>query len=810
MDLCSVAHTQNGLVLDSTFEAQSGTFCYESLTSTSQSKATQFVDANSAYTCEVDSVMDPTRYATADADTTLAGFLERPVEIGRFSWGVGLGLDHRFNPWDLWMSNPRVSNRLNNYRNFKGKLHIKVVLNGNPFYWGRALLSYEPHHQSPFITTTNLNLDRIPASQRPHVWLDTASSSGAEMVLPFFYPYDSYDLVTDPKDLGYLWLNGFTTLRHANGLTNPIGIVVYAWCTDVDLSSPTNFDYGGLVAQAGTVDEYGSGAISRPANILAAVANKLTLVPAIAPFAMATSIGASAVANIAKAFGYSRPRVVSAIQTRRLWPTGDLATTDSEDTSMTTALTLKQEVTVDPRTTGLSGVDEMSFSHLNGIESYLIDVPWEISDAPNFPLFSAPVSPMMYDVGLKLGATINGCGFTPTAFTALPFTYWRGSMTYRFQVVSSGYHRGRILVVWDPYFPDDTPELNTVYSKIVDIAEEKDFSVTVGWGNPAPALRVRQPTKPPLKSFEVGGTFNVASEFENGTITLYVLTPLVSSGSDTNPVRILVSTSSKDMTYWGPNNSHVADATFESQSGTVDPATEVVSPEGQEELTPVGGDVKPEVFSIVCGEVIPSFRTCLKRYGGIRTVLVDYDAVVDNFAKIDLYCGSVVPMKEQKIGGTEYAQSTTLFSYVSQCYAGVRGAFRVKLVPILNDSTAKRLPPLMFRRKSDVNWSPAVAVNYPKTAPGIESYHNDNDGGSWDGVVHGNELTGGVVEAEVPYYSNRRFRSPSTPLAGHEGGGYIITIASEAVQMIYRHFVSAGEDYNLFFFLGVPTVWRPT
>jgi hypothetical protein len=65
-------------------------------------------------------------------------------------------------------------------------------------------------------------------------------------------------------------------------------------------------------------------------------------------------------------------------------------------------------------------------------------------------------------------ATDGSIRFAACGAAAMPFKYWSGSMKYRFQVVCSAFHRGRIAVVYDPQWIDYNPggvEANTNYMK---------------------------------------------------------------------------------------------------------------------------------------------------------------------------------------------------------------------------------------------------------------------------------------------------------------------------------------------------------
>lgn len=779
----------------------------------------------------VESEPDTTRWATADSKTDISNFFERPVEIQSYTWSVGGNLDAKFNPWQDWISNSRVSNRLNNFGCFRGTLHLKYVLNGNNFYWGRAFASYTPHVPSKTIVYDNSFLTIMPATQRPHMWIDPTTSQGGEMVLPFFYWDDALNLsVNDGAALGHVWLKSLAPLWHTNGNTQGVTLTVYAWMTDVELTAPTNSNMASLSPQAS--DEYGMGIVSRPANVVAAVAKKLSEAPVIGPYAMATSMAGSAIANIAAMFGYSRPRQLEATKGVRIKPVSDLASTDITDTTTTLALTGKHEVTIDPRTTGLAGQDEMDFSYLMSKPCYYAKADWSFADTKLSTLFSTRVNPLMYNVDvLDLGTFNQGYALTTTAMAALPFKYWKGSMTYRFQIVGSGYHKGRLLAVWDPVVAATTPETNTAYSKVIDIAEERDFAITIGWGSPYVGLWV-----PPdvtaqagVNPYKTDGTVALpTNSVDNGVLTLYVLNPLVSSGSETASISILVSSYSNDMNFWSPDSTKLAYMTtepivqpaavrageFEAQSGIVssDENTPEVenAPEDTSDMDPVGGQkINKSVMAIVAGETVNSFRSLLKRYS-LRNIVVTHNA----FA-IDTY-------NQVRFGGTIYNPPPsnsdksiyTLHSYVANCYAGYRGSGRVQLAPLhrgmqvagtpVRNNAAMRVSRGTGTRRS-IAFDSYPISNFVKQVSATDR--------TWDGVEISNEASGHIVSVEIPFYGGRRYYGNNYDTSDSLGYEAVISYTNggagtQSVQECWAEYFAIGEDYNLFFFLGSPVLWK--
>jgi hypothetical protein len=111
-------------------------------------------------------------------------------------------------------------------------------------------------------------------------------------------------------------------------------------------------------------DEYGKGIISAPASAIAKAAGMLEAIPMIAPYARATEMVATKVGQIAALFGYSRPAVISDIVLQKPSPTGNLANVDAADAVNRLTLDSKQELTIDSRTVGLDGSDQMTIDSI--------------------------------------------------------------------------------------------------------------------------------------------------------------------------------------------------------------------------------------------------------------------------------------------------------------------------------------------------------------------------------------------------------------------------------------------------------------
>lgn len=209
-----------------------------------------FKDQNPSYDYSVASVNDSTYSIVDNDDADLGNFFSRPIKIQSFDWGTGTTLFEVFNPWTNFFENPRVLNRISNFALLRAKLCVKVVINGNGFHYGRAILSYNPLPTLDQFTVDRgfFEADIVESSQRPHIYLDPTTSQGGSMTLPFVW-YDNYMEIPDQewRNMGELTLHTMQMLKHANGASDSVTVSVFAWAEDVALAVPTSRDRKSVV-----------------------------------------------------------------------------------------------------------------------------------------------------------------------------------------------------------------------------------------------------------------------------------------------------------------------------------------------------------------------------------------------------------------------------------------------------------------------------------------------------------------------------------------------------------------------------------
>ena len=781
--------------------------------------------------------------ATVDSD--LGNFLGRPVRIAEYNWAVGGGFFHRFNPWQLFLDNARVREKTANFELFRSKLHVKMVVSGTGFHYGRALVSYNPLYGRDEVTTQRafLQSDLVAASQKPHFFINPTTNAGGQLDLPFFYP-DNYLSLTrgsDIDEMGEVTIKSFDSLRHANGGTGNVTVTVYAWASDVVLAMPTSINLASplFTPQSGKMnsgDEYGKGIISKPATAIARAAGHLTSVPAIAPYARATQMTAMAIGDVATHWGYSRPAIVSDIVKFKPNPTGNMANTDAAEALSRLTLDSKQEITIDSRTVGLDGEDQMDVARFCQRESYLDTFTMDETQNPDTLLWNSKVTPVLFRTEGSPSASTE-LHPTPMAMMSVPFERWQGSIKFRFQIVKSNFHKGRLLVRWDPRSHGSVIEYNTAYSRVVDLGEEDDFEICIGWGQKEPFLDLSEMSSlffnPPYTSTARYPSDN-NSQF-NGVLEIAVLNSLVSPAIS-SPISINVFVSACDDIKFGqpageklsqfslfrevvarstaftPQSGEISDGL--AIAGTSEGATDV--PVGADSIAPIAKttEVADQTMNVFFGESVSSLRQLFRRYikhksfvtlpttipGDISQTIIE-DPGLGVWPGWDSFGKDVVNAKACTISIPTFAQ------FFMPCYAGWRGSTRAKYAfggrPGNNP---------IVTRGSNTPSKVKIIINETSEAELDKTLTFLQGSRSSAGSATTNIGVNDTIEVEFPYYQRSRFTTARQPRAdfcnGAKGGRIeMLTNAEADIGAVVHAWKSVGEDFTLFFFTGCPILY---
>lgn len=773
------------------------------------------IDGSSNQKVEIPSEMDETRFASDATDNSVAAFLARPLKIAHWDWSTATPLATTVNPWKLFLENKRVVNRIATFKLLRGNMRIKVMINGNSFFFGRLMLSYLPLHSFDSLSqipTGTSDYGLVQFSQLPRIFLDPATSQGGEMSLPFFWHNDYVDLLSDDKDkLGQLALTELTTLEHCNGsasLVNTVSVTMYAWMEDVELQAPTSGRASYIVAQSTGFKPYAKGS-QMPGSKNHADPNPDLMVP----------------------------RGVSS-----------MTLTDCADTSNRLTFTKQQETSLDPRILGLSDKDELDIRHIASRESYLRSFQWNLSSNAETLLYNLRVTPTLHRkfsftsiIGPNPVPAHDAYCMPACCGAVLPFAYWNGTFKLRLQIVASAFHRGRLAIVYDPHGTTAVREDNVQYTHIVDIATCRDVTFKVGPNQDRTMLTYLDPG-PATEIIDSDTTALSPATHGNGTVSIYVLNELtLPNPAAGTPSVISINTfvSIDDLDVFVPSGSFSKYVIKPQSTGAEVPASaeDLVEESDAYNTTALSLDQSIPVSSkrhlVYGGEIMTSFRTMLNRYYPWATIRLaqmstssDLRFVQFNHRMFPAYRGNVPGAVHTAAGAipgnvTNYFQMT-LLNYLAPAFQGWRGSVRYKMFP--RYTTQVRGTALVsFTTATSYAVTPVDVLVSPTVANDSNVARGSMFSGPYLSKATGTHVTvkqvNPSVEYEVPWWEPIRF-CPGKPINWTTGattrdvpdsGAHVcIDQINNGGSCAYDVHVAAGDDFTFYFFTGWPPMMSYT
>jgi hypothetical protein len=598
------------------------------------------------------------------------------------------------------------------------------------------------------------------------------------MEFPFFCQDNWLDLtaVGSVASMGRIHINTVFSLAHANSAIGSAYLKVYAWFENVEICAPTSSLYGSWTPQS----EFSQSPVSKAASAVAKGAGLLARVPAFAPYALATEMAADAIGSVAAVFGFSRPAIIGNIEKYYPLDIGELAATNSHEVVQRLAMDVKGQLTVDPRTVGLPPVDELSMLYILSKDTLFDRVQWSESQASGTVLNTINVTPNQFSTDTT--TTPARTALTPQAAVNALFSYWKGTIIYRFHISASAFHRGKLRITYDPV-RRGASGFNQIYSRIIDIEDCRDFEIPVHWHATQPYLHTTLPAVG-TTSYQYGTTVLNDNQYDNGQVTVEVLNELTSPDPSLgNFVQIDISHRMTDDASFAFPTDRFTDTqwSFKSSDVTEEPQSALEADGLQEDNMPehgapqegIGaGEILPSDHTneVFMGESIPSLRLLLKRY--VRQVGL---------------LGNAHSSVRQVVTAN---QPIDFHEYIMSMYVGWRGSTRFRVT-----------------KRAGLGNAPIFSINSPEGF-----YENVVDGFTGMGP-RGVAANIDKLAVEVPFYYNKRFAhakgnvsyaSYTPPIFDPNLNGLSI-FSSTGNNIIFK---SRGEDFNLFFFTGLPLLYK--
>lgn len=185
--------------------------------------------------------------------SALQRFLQRDVKIADLVWNVGTESDLLLDPWGIFFNKPAIRNKLQNYARIRGTLVVRLNISASQFHYGLAKFVYRPTPGYAPGTDKVFNFcvpqgaidpalcRRVVYSQLSRgTYFNPGYDTSVELRLPYISPFPGYDVsYSNAELLGELGIISFSELRHAQGSSSPVRLVVMAHMEDVVLDVPT-------------------------------------------------------------------------------------------------------------------------------------------------------------------------------------------------------------------------------------------------------------------------------------------------------------------------------------------------------------------------------------------------------------------------------------------------------------------------------------------------------------------------------------------------------------------------------------------
>lgn len=477
------------------------------------------------------SAAEASRAPNQAGDSTMMYF-ERPVLIASDVW-TPAPFAGFYDIFLLLMTTQSIREKLTHFTLIKFDLELEINLVGNPFTYGQLLAVWTPYPVFDSIGYVSPDLpserDFMQYTQRQHVLLDVSVSSSTKMIVPFYWPYENFDLLSDdPGDYGYLRIMAMNNLRHVTGGDPQVSYMIRARMINCEVSVNTAQTLGSLPAmevqakfkkQGRTHGDEKTGAtLSSWASRGAALAHASE--PLTGPYGIATKAAMSAASGMLSAMGLGHPR--SNEEPSRIGndPYGNMANHNVGQDVLNLGIDCENEVSYSPEITGIAE-DEMSFDYITKKETFIGKFTWDQTQGIGATIGYVPVEPMK---AIRVGDRMYT---TPIAHLGQLFSYWTGSLSFRFQFVASQFHRGRVRIIHEPRYYDNidvssSARWTTNQLAVVDVSDEKDFTIVVDWAQGRPWGKNRKLQQALLPLSEASYTQDDLIE-ANGVIALDVV-----------------------------------------------------------------------------------------------------------------------------------------------------------------------------------------------------------------------------------------------------------------------------------------------
>lgn len=738
----------------------------------------------------------------------IADFLAKPMPVssGTFTTANVAG-DNLLNSdiYTLLVAQSIWLNKIQGYLNIRGNVKLRLVINPTPFQAGLLRLSYFPcANQMNFEMNAHIQ-NRMSISQLPGTYLNL-NNNFCEVTVPYIAPttFLERDQVATGAHVswGNVLIHVFQPLKTGTGPTS-INWTLWMSVEDLELSGMVQPQMAKGRRRLPSDEEAncGKGPVSYFMSSASKVARSLSTIPELAPIAVPAAWVTSAVAGVASAFGWSKPtdsEPVAKFVSGQQWYSMNSRGGDSS-----APLSLDPDNKIQPIADASPGsLDEMSVNYIKSIWSFYSTVTWNSASAAGALLYNRSINPNQFVTFQTIGGVVTEQHAPCTIFSKM-YNQFRGSFEVRLRLVKTGFHTGTIAVGFAPGLAAIVPSYADsayVYRQIIDIQDGTEFVFNLPFLIPQDYIDVAQYmgnffvyiVNPLVAPATVASSIDIQLEVRGGNDLTYAVpveikhTPFVPQGVDVEDAGESTALTLGSRSHELDNIAHAAHAIGEWQ-GSVAEILKAAYPMyfNVASTTPTTGGG--------CCYMATS-RNYAARYNGITTT-------------------------SSELGGD-------LLSFVSSWYVFRRGSTRWRLMPL----STSALPNVTLRAAyvpSNSAWNVVTTGAYTwwsNDAPNTSldsSFANMLTGSNAPSAnlvagavmrMHQLPATNAGIAVQAPFYSYWRYELNrlicafgQTAQSFSSNGGVAFYAPNLNKALVFR---SAGDDFQLSYFIGIPLITR--
>lgn len=698
-------------------------------------------------------VLPPQAATMPDLQWTAAQQLQKPIFVTTQAWNMSSAAGDELTNISLpdYYSGSATNlhqQTLQMYTYFRGNPVFRLQLNGTKFHMGQIIMCWMPLRTHTFSSIAIASITGYP-----HVQISASCNDPVELKIPYVHPQDYLMTNSDNTcELGQLRVFVINPLQSAASSSPELNYTITLHWDQPEVHIPM-FNHavrGSLgmeetpVVAKGLFDTLSD----LTGNATAAFSHLMT-----GNIRGVLKEGSEAMGTMST---LDKPNYIGVPQ-KTISPIGALSHGKGVDTSIRLGLDSGAHVPKIIETFG-GTKDEMSIKHVASTPMMVQTVQWNSSRVSGDVLAHWAVSPV-----LCTATALAGPPFL--CFLAQVYAYWRGSIKYRFDFISTSFHTGRLLICFKPNDQNSDvlsfENAMTLPNAIVDIQKSSRVTIEVPYTSATPYRC----------------TAGDATEVYTGKVYVFVLNPLVHPSNVPPSIAFNLYISGGDDFEFAVPRTNLAEVV------TDVPETEIVA-KGLFEDVQEGGVGQEDSVIVLSTKTAHQYKNNF----GEEFSLFD---VAKRFGAIDVpdlnLATLILPITPYVVDGTAIQKLMPPVTYILQIFACWFGSLRYKIMTTANRSAENILTvhtvPNIGKDQSGYN----LALGQP--------------------VIATNLAQDSCLEFEVCPYTFYNFaltNHPDKRRSRDDMGYWYTTLSNTTISPSGPLYISAGDDFQAFYMVAPP------